>query len=134
MRGRGCLHATPCRTGHGTAELDPAWPSRTAPVGASGVSRGLPGSRQSQGAAWAWWTIAMSGAVGFLSFLSYLGHGYLDTWHGVGSVALVPVFVAGLLRSRAVVRSAPRRRTSVVLGRLEGRQRLGHFALPGTGL
>src|SRR5713226_3968539 len=47
MRGRGCLHATPCRTGHGTAELDPAWPSRTAPVGASGVSRGLPGSRQS---------------------------------------------------------------------------------------
>src|SRR6059036_1203716 len=47
MRGRGCLHATPCRTGHGTAGLDPAWPSRTAPVGASGVSRGLPGSRQS---------------------------------------------------------------------------------------
>ena len=88
----------------------------------------------SEGAAWAWWTIAMSGAVGFLSFLSYLGHGYLDTWHGVGSVALVPVFVAGLLRSRAVVRSAPRRRTSVVLGRLEGRQRLGHFALLGTGL
>jgi hypothetical protein len=47
MRGRGCLHATPCRTGHGTADLDPAWPSRTVPVGASGVSRGLLGSRQS---------------------------------------------------------------------------------------
>src|SRR5260370_29941729 len=47
MRARGCLHATPCRTGHGTAGLDPAWPSRTAPVGASGGSRGLLGSRQS---------------------------------------------------------------------------------------
>jgi hypothetical protein len=87
-----------------------------------------------EGAAWAWWTIAISGAVGFLSFLSYLGHGYLDTWHGVGSVALVPVFLVGLLRSRALVRGDPHRRAGVVLGRLEGRQRLGHFALLGTGL
>jgi hypothetical protein len=46
-RGRGCLPATPCRTGRETDGPDPAWPPRTAPVGASGVSRGLPGSRQS---------------------------------------------------------------------------------------
>ncbi len=57
-----------------------------------------------EGAAWAWWTIAISGGIGFLSFLSYLGHGYLDTWHGVGSVALVPIFLAGLLRSRVLLR------------------------------
>jgi hypothetical protein len=84
-----------------------------------------------EGAAWAWWTIAMSGAIGFLSFLSYLGHGYLDTWHGVGSVALVPVFLGGLLRSRVLVRSAP---SSIVLRGLEGRQRLGRLALLATGL
>ena len=59
------------------------------------------------GAAWAWWTIVISGAIGFLSFLSYLGHGYLDTWHGVGSFALVPMFLAGVVRSHALVRTGP---------------------------
>src|SRR5271170_3115082 len=34
------------------------------------------------GEAWAWWTLAASGIVGFGSFLTYLGYGYLDTWHG----------------------------------------------------
>src|SRR5450631_2537400 len=33
----------------------------------------------SAGAAWAWWTLALSGGCGFLSFLAYLGYGYLDT-------------------------------------------------------
>jgi hypothetical protein len=32
---------------------------------------------------WAWWTLASSGAVGFVSFLVYLGYGYFDTWLGV---------------------------------------------------
>src|SRR5436190_7835104 len=31
---------------------------------------------------WAWWTLVASGLIGFGSFLSYLGYGYLDTWHG----------------------------------------------------
>ena len=88
----------------------------------------------SEGAPWAWWTITISGAIGFLSFLSYLGHGYLDTWHGVGSAALVPVFLGGLLRSRVLVRNDPHRRMDVVLRRLEGRQKLGRLALLGTGL
>src|SRR5260221_11602637 len=35
-----------------------------------------------QGQAWAWWLFVVSGLVGFASFLTYLGYGYLDTWHG----------------------------------------------------
>jgi hypothetical protein len=87
-----------------------------------------------EGASWAWWTIAVSGGIGFLSFLSYLGHGYLDTWHGVGSVALAPIFLAGLLRSRICLRSTPNAYAGVVLRSLGGRQRLGRIALLATGL
>jgi hypothetical protein len=50
--------------------------------------------------AWAWWALCASGAVGFLAFLTYLGQGYLDTWHGVATLFLLPVFVVGLWRSR----------------------------------
>ena len=49
---------------------------------------------------WAWWALAISGGAGFLSFLAYLGYGYLDTWHGAGTLALLPVFLAGLARTR----------------------------------
>jgi hypothetical protein len=56
-----------------------------------------------QGQAWAWWLLAISGSAGFLSFLAYLGYGYLDTWHGLGTALLLPVFVVGLLRSRRLV-------------------------------
>ena len=34
------------------------------------------------GFTWAWWALALSGLLGFASFLSYLGYGYLDSWHG----------------------------------------------------
>jgi hypothetical protein len=51
-------------------------------------------------AAWAWWALALSGGIGFLAFLTYLGQGYLDTWHGVATLFLLPVFVTGLWRSR----------------------------------
>jgi len=51
-------------------------------------------------AAWAWWALAFSGTLGFLAFLTYLGQGYLDTWHGVATLFLLPVFAAGLVRSR----------------------------------
>jgi len=87
-----------------------------------------------EGAAWAWWTIAISGATGFLSFLSYLGYGYLDTWHGVGSAFLVPIFAAGLLCSRSLVRHAATPHVNLVSRRLCGRQRFGHLALLVTGL
>jgi dihydroorotate dehydrogenase len=52
-----------------------------------------------KGLAWAWWTLLLSGAVGFASFLSYLGYGYLDVWHGRATLALLPCFVGGLVLS-----------------------------------
>jgi len=57
----------------------------------------------SRGQQWAWWTLLVSGAVGFLGFLSYLGYGYLDTWHGAGTLLMLPPFVIGLTRSRALI-------------------------------
>jgi len=48
---------------------------------------------------WAWWALVLSGAIGFLAFLTYLGQGYLDTWHGVATLFLLPVFVGGVWRS-----------------------------------
>jgi hypothetical protein len=53
--------------------------------------------------AWAWWAFALSGFAGFASFLAYLGYGYLDTWHGVATVILLPVFLVGLWRSRRCI-------------------------------
>ncbi len=53
-----------------------------------------------RGRRWAWRAIAVSGVVGFASFLSYLGYGYLDSWHGVGTAALLPLFATGLVLSR----------------------------------
>jgi hypothetical protein len=58
------------------------------------------------GESWAWWALASSGAVGFLSFLAYLGYGYLDTWHGVGTLGMLPLFAGGLAKTRALARTA----------------------------
>ena len=55
------------------------------------------------GESWAWWTLAITGSLGFLSFLSYVGYGYLDTWHGWGTALLLPVFALGLVRTRRLV-------------------------------
>ena len=66
-----------------------------------------------QGEAWAWWLFIVSGVSGFGSFLAYLGYGYLDTWHGVGTLLLLPFFVIGLARSRPRLKSP----TGVQIGR-----------------
>jgi hypothetical protein len=58
------------------------------------------------GHAWAWWSFACSGGVGFASFLAYLGYGYLDQWHAVATLFLLPAFLAGLWWSRQCL-SAP---------------------------
>ena len=55
------------------------------------------------GEPWAWWTLAASGVIGFGSFLTYLGYGYLDTWHAVATVLLLPCFIAGLWRSHRLL-------------------------------
>jgi hypothetical protein len=60
------------------------------------------------GEAWAWWVLLVTGSIGFLSFLAFLGHGYLDTWHGIGTLVLLPMFVAGLVRTRRTARRTRR--------------------------
>jgi len=54
----------------------------------------------SRGEEWAWWILLLSGTIGFLSFLAYLIYGYLDSWHAVASAGLLPLFVAGLIKTR----------------------------------
>jgi hypothetical protein len=53
---------------------------------------------------WAWWTLALSNSAGFLSFLTYLGFGYLDTWHGIATLLLLPCFVFGLAMTFTTLR------------------------------
>jgi len=57
-----------------------------------------------EGYAWAWWALAGSGGLGFASFLAYLGYGYLDTWHGAATLALIPTFLSGLWLTRRLAR------------------------------
>lgn len=51
---------------------------------------------------WSWWALTISGGAGFLSFLAYLGYGYLDSWHGAATLGLLPLFAAGLVLTRSV--------------------------------
>jgi hypothetical protein len=75
-----------------------------------------------RGETWAWWTLAASSGAGFLSFLSYLGYGYLDTWHGVATLGLLPLFVSGLWCTRALRRvRVPRPPLDLVTGAGRGR-------------
>jgi hypothetical protein len=60
------------------------------------------------GEAWAWWLFVLSGLAGFSSFLLYLGYGYLDTWHGAATLALLPCFLIGLIKSYASLRRPAR--------------------------
>ena len=87
-----------------------------------------------RGLVWAWWAFLSSGTLGFGSFLSYLGYGYFDSWHGVANLALLPVFAIGLVASRphATVR------VTGWLRSVEGRQapalvRMGRWGLLATG-
>ena len=86
-----------------------------------------------QGRAWAWWTFGLTGAIGFGSFLSYLGYGYLDTWHGVATLGLLPGFVAGLALSHATL-EGPRGIRSVLVPRRSSPAGLGRTCLLLTAL
>ncbi len=77
-----------------------------------------------EGRAWAWWVIAITGGFGFASFAAYAGSGYLDTWHLAASVAMLVVFVPGLVIThrhltpgRPVRADGPSWRTTAGLGR-----------------
>ena len=87
-----------------------------------------------RGLTWAWWAFATSGTMGFASFLTYLGYGYLDDWHGAGTLVLLPVFAAGLARSksRAAVRERGWMMTPESRG-LPALERAGRWGLVATG-
>lgn len=57
------------------------------------------------GEAWAWWTLAITGVIGFASFLSYLGYGYLDWIHALATLCLLAVFATGMALSRDRLRA-----------------------------
>lgn len=57
----------------------------------------------SRGEGWAWWTWLVSGVLGFATFLAYLGYGYLDTWHGIATLLMIPVYALGMVRTRRIV-------------------------------
>jgi hypothetical protein len=88
-----------------------------------------------QGAAWAWWAFVASGTLGFASFLTYLGYGYLDLWHGTATLALLPTFSLGLLYSRrlATAPATPWIRTEEMKA-AAWPLRLGRWGLLATGL
>lgn len=56
-----------------------------------------------QGEEWAWWTILLSSVIGFLSFLTYLIYGYLDTWHAVASGGLLLLFLGGIWKTHSLL-------------------------------
>lgn len=87
-----------------------------------------------QRASWAWWAFLGSGVLGFGSFLTYLGYGYFDSWHGTASLALLPIFVIGLVAARTHTTT----RVSGWLISVEGREaspllRWGRWGLLATG-
>lgn len=87
------------------------------------------------GAIWAWWALAISGVLGFASFLTYLSYGYLDVWHGIATLALLPTFGVGLLRARTLarVRHEPWIRSADIRRAPPG-LRWGRYLLFATGL
>lgn len=106
-------------------------PSSRLPSSISGWLAALP---LRDGARWAWQTFVVSGIAGFLSFLAYLGYGYLDTWHGIATLALLPCFGVGLVLSRRVATDpvGPWLRTSGA-ARAPATLRMGRWLLFATG-
>ncbi len=81
---------------------------------------------------WALWAYLISGCAGFLSFLTFLGYGYLDTWHGIATLLLFPCFVAGLVQGYRTVppKPLPSWRNYLDFEQATGRlQRLGTLCL-----
>jgi hypothetical protein len=79
-----------------------------------------------RGESWAWWALAASGGAGFLSFLTYIGYGYLDTWHGAATLVLLPIFLAALWKTRAL------RSVAAPMPAPQGRHRVGRLLLLGA--
>ena len=80
------------------------------------------------GEAWSWWTLLLGGVSGFGSFLTYLGYGYFDSWHGAATLALLPCYVGGLWLTRP--RATP---TGAWLVRLRPAGEIGFRTSAGVG-
>jgi hypothetical protein len=82
---------------------------------------------------WAWWAFLVSGVTGFASFLAYLGYGYLDTWHGTATLALLPIYIGGMALTR---RKLLKKRVDqpALMRPIEPSQRIGRFCLLFVGL
>ena len=78
--------------------------------------------------AWAWWALAVSGAIGFASFLGYLGFGYFDGWHAAATLTLLPCYVLGLAGARPRA-DRNRRRATATATPLLSAQGAGHVCL-----
>jgi len=60
------------------------------------------------GEAWGWWTFLLAGVAGFGSFLACLGYGYVDSWHALATLALLPPYAAGLAMTSGLVSGSPK--------------------------
>lgn len=69
-----------------------------------------------RGEEWAWWTLLLSGTVGFASFLSCFVYHYVDTWHMTASFGLLLLFVWGMVRTRRLISSEREGWRSLVRG------------------
>jgi hypothetical protein len=81
----------------------------------------------------AWRAFVVSGLIGFGSFLTYIGYGYLDSWHSAATLTLLPAFLCGIWRSRPLAQ-IPARGWLVTDGRLAPSSvRFGRYGLLATG-
>ncbi len=56
-------------------------------------------TRERGGEEWAWWTLLVSGSIGFASFFCCFIYHYVDTWHLTASGALLLLYVWGMART-----------------------------------
>ena len=80
------------------------------------------------GRSWAWWTLVFASGVGFVSFLTYLGTGYLDTWHGLATLVLLPMYMLGLAATRPTLLEPTGLRALAVPGAAPARGSRAWFA------
>jgi len=87
------------------------------------------------GARWAWWHSHSAARWGLVAFLRNLGYGYLDSWHGAATIALLPIFALGLKKSHRIASPIDRSFVFQVLMPIRSLvSRLGRWGLLGTGL
>jgi hypothetical protein len=49
-----------------------------------------------RGESWAWWVLLLSGFLGSATIFNYATHGYLDSWHALGTTGIAMTHGLGL--------------------------------------